>query len=70
MTHKTLNDIPDILNSISWQLKRIADHLDKQNLKDDEPDFQIESLSKSSQRSVKDILGSFKISSKDQKAAK
>jgi hypothetical protein len=65
MTHKTLNDITDILNSINLQLKRIADHLDKENL-DDDPDFQIESLKKSSHKSVKDILATLKISSKDQ----
>jgi len=62
MTHKTMNDLPDILNSISWQLKRIADHLDKENLKEDTPDLPIESLKKSSSpRTVKDILGSFNI---------
>ena len=61
MTNKTMDDVPNILSSISWQLKRIADHLDKQNVKDDVPDLPIESLSKSSQRSAKDILASFNI---------
>ena len=32
MTNKyTFEDIPQILNSISWQLKRIADSLEKDN---------------------------------------
>jgi hypothetical protein len=36
MTNKyTFEDIPQILNSISWQLKRIADSLEKE---DDLPD--------------------------------
>jgi hypothetical protein len=47
---KTMNDLPDILNSINWQLKRIADHLDKQNQKEVEPQ------NKTSQRTAKDIL--------------
>lgn len=32
MTNKyTIEDIPQILNSISWQLKRIADSLEKED---------------------------------------
>jgi hypothetical protein len=27
----TLDDVPNILNSISWQLKRIADNLEQSN---------------------------------------
>lgn len=34
MTKYTQEDIPNILNSISWQLKRIADQLDKTSTKD------------------------------------
>jgi len=34
MTKYTQEDIPNILNSISWQLKRIADQLDKTSNKD------------------------------------
>lgn len=48
MTNKyTFEDIPQILNSISWQLKRIADSLEKE---DEQP-----SLSKVQQPTNKPI---------------
>lgn len=34
-----MEDLPMILNSISWQLKRIADHLDKDSVEQSQIEF-------------------------------
>lgn len=34
-----MEDLPMILNSISWQLKRIADHMDKDSVEQPPIDF-------------------------------
>ena len=48
-----MNDIPEILNSINEQLKRIADHLDKQNKSQDKSKIESSDISKSILDSLK-----------------
>ena len=58
MTNKyTIEDIPQILNSISWQLKRIADSLEKE----DELPSTKQIQQPSSRSSIKEMLEKFKL---------
>lgn len=55
MTKYTYDDIPNILNSISWNLKRIADSLEENKSSTDN-----KSLNETAKTNIKEMLAKLK----------